>query len=41
MKVVGIGAVCFLVYFFAFPAQKATVVAAGGLEVTDIVSNIF
>jgi len=36
MKVVGIGAVCFLVYFFAFPSQKA-VVQAAGLEVTDIV----
>lgn len=37
MKVVGIGAICFLVYFFAFPAQKSVVEAADKLEVTDIV----
>jgi len=37
MKVVGIGAICFLVYFFAFPGQQTVVEAADKLEVTDIV----
>jgi len=39
MKVVGIGAFCFLVYFFAFPSQTVVVQAAKGdkLDVTDIV----
>ena len=41
MKVVGIGAICFLVYFFAFPSQTVVVQAAKGdkLDVTDIVST--
>lgn len=37
MKIVGIGAVCFLVYFFAFPSQKVVVESADTLEVTDVV----
>jgi len=38
MKVVGIGAVCFLVYFFAFPSQTVVVQAAKDkLDVSDIV----